>query len=77
MRLVVTVPDANAFNAGWLAYVLGLPKDPPAQLAAADREWWADGWTMGEETASLGATRYVMARQPELARPQFVVEVEP
>ena len=55
-RFIVTA--SNEFNAGWLAYILGLdrPTDPLA----------ADGWDTGMETPSTHAVRYVMETQQGL-----------
>lgn len=64
-RFVIEVTDDNPFNAGWVAYVLGLPRPTDA--------WEVEGWDMGADTPSLGSVRYVFEAQRGLDRPQYVV----
>jgi hypothetical protein len=61
----VEIVDDNPFNAGWVAYVLGLPR--PTE------RWAAEGWDTGAETASLADVRYVFEAQNGLEKPQYRV----
>jgi len=61
----VEVVADNPFNAGWVAFVLGLPR-PTGQ-------WAALGWDTGNETPSLHTVRYVFEGQANLERPQYIV----
>lgn len=63
----VTVVDANEFNEGWLAYVLGIAFDETRS------ETYQDGFQMAQETPALAVAREVFERQAGLAQPQYVV----
>jgi hypothetical protein len=54
MKIEITVKDDNAFNAGWLAYLLGLPKP--------EDEDGARGWASGEAARDLRPVRRVFER---------------
>lgn len=68
MEFVIEIVDGNLFSAGWVAYVLGLPRDDSAD------EVWQLGWDTGNETPSLSGVRYVFESQSRLERPQYVVK---
>jgi hypothetical protein len=63
----VTVVDANEFNEGWLAYVLGVALDETRSEA------YQAGFKMAEDTPGLAVAREVFERQAGLAQPQYVV----
>ena len=67
MNLAFEVRATNEFSAGWMAYVLGLPRPDDDPIAAL-------GWDTGRETSTLDAMRYVMERQLHLEAPQYFVE---
>lgn len=69
-RYIIEIVDGNEFNEGWLAYVLGLPRDPNRSAI------WADGWDTGRETSSLEPVRYVFETQRDLDRPQYRIETD-
>ena len=73
-KFIIDTGD-NHFNAGWVAYVLGLPREPDD---LTDVEAFKDGWDMGAESGeSLSAMRFIMEKQFELEHPQYRVTVAP
>lgn len=71
MSVLIEVIDEGPFNAGWLAYVLGLPLDETRSAV------WIDGWRMGEETPSLRSIRDIFLKQTRLGHPQYRVTALP
>lgn len=69
VRHVIESVNANTFNAGWLDYILGLPRPDADPIRA-------DGWDTGRETPSLESVRYVFEAQQRLDAPQYTVSVD-
>lgn len=77
-KIEIEVTDDNAFNEGWLRYLLGLDR-PAGQRDEAGR-WTAaqNGWDMGLDTPTIKLIRHVFTRQSDIERPQYIVrEVAP
>ncbi len=70
-RFLIAIEARGDFNAGWLAFVLGVPFACGYDKPVA----WAEGWKMAEETPSLHPVRDTFVAQLGLTRPQFVVDV--
>lgn len=65
----IQVVDGNEFNEGWLAFVLGLPREPQIETRA-----FTEGWRTAEETTDCMSVRMVFAAQRDLTHPQYVVK---